>query len=111
MALFKFPFENEVPGGNDKKLNNFGVRKTSNSTALITPQTKFEAIIQKMWEERFEAKTNTSRQILDLGQYNFLPLAPIVMILVFLESQCREISKNVAFQKCTYFYPLLTYSF
>ena len=50
-------------------------------------------------------KTHASRQILDLGHYNFLPVAPIVMILVLLRSQCRELSKNV------YFYPILTYSF
>ena len=66
----------------------------SNSTAGIIPQTKFEAIVSK----------DASRQILDLGRYSFLPVAPMAMILVFLKSQCRDLSKNV------YFYPLLTYS-
>ena len=50
-------------------------------------------------------KTHASQQILDLGRYNFLPVAPMVMILVFFKSQCRELSKTV------YFYPILTYSF
>ena len=79
-----------------------------NSTALIIPQTKFEAIISKdVGGNRFQVhvKTHVSRQILDLGRYNFLPAAPMVMILVFLKSQCRELSKHV------YFYPILTYSF
>ena len=55
--------------------------------------------------DRFQVKTHASRQILDFGHYNFLPVAPVVMILVFLKSQCRKLSKNV------YFYPILTYSF
>ena len=46
-------------------------------------------------------KTHASQQILALGRYNFLPVAPMVMILVFLKSQYRELSKNV------YFYPIL----
>ena len=58
-----------------------------------------------MGEDRFQVKTHGLQQILDLGRYNFLPVAPMVMILVFLKSQCRELSKNV------YFYPILTYSF
>ena len=36
--------------------------------------------------DRFQAKRDASRQILGLGRYNFLPVAPMVMILVFLES-------------------------
>ena len=55
--------------------------------------------------DRFQVKTHALRQILDLGSYNFLPVAPTVMSLVFLKSQCRELSKNVCF------YPILTYSF
>ena len=77
-----------------------------NSTALIIPQTKFEAIISKdVGEDKFQVKTHASLQILDSRRYNFLPVAPMVMILVFLKSQCRERSKNV------YFYPILTYIF
>ena len=49
-------------------------------------------------------KTQASRQILDLDRYNFLLVAPMVMILVFLKTQCRELSKNV------YFYFTLAYS-
>ena len=60
---------------------------TSNSTALIIPQTKFNAIISKDVEgDRFEARTHASRKILDLGHYNLLSLASMVMILIFLES-------------------------
>ena len=57
----------------------------SNSTALILPQTKFQAIILKdVGGDRFQAKkTHASRQILDLGCYNFLPVALVGMILVF----------------------------
>ena len=78
----------------------------SNYTALVIPQTKFEAIISKdVGGDRFQGKTHESRQILDLGCYNFLPVAPMAMILVFLKSQCRELSKNADF------YPLLDYSF
>ena len=70
------------------------------------PQTKFEAIISKDVErDKFQVKTRVSLQILDQGLYNFLPVVPMVMILVFLKIQCRELSKNV------YFYPILTYSF
>ena len=77
-----------------------------NSTALIIPQTKFEAIMSKdVGGDRFPVKTHASQQILDLDRYNFLPVAPMVMTVVFLKSQCRELSKNV------YFYPILTYSF
>ena len=50
-------------------------------------------------------KTHASQQIMGLRRCNFLPVAPMVMSLVFLESQCRELSKNV------YFYPIRTYSF
>ena len=78
-----------------------------NTTALIVAQTKFEAIISKdvaIWGDRFHVKTHASRQILDLGHYNFLPVAPTVMILVFLKSQCRELSKNV------YCYSSLSYT-
>ena len=78
----------------------------SNSTALIIPQTKFEAIISKdVEEDRFQAKALVSRQILDFGRHSFLPVAPMVTILVFPKSQCKELTKNV------YVYPLLTYSF
>ena len=35
-------------------------------------------------------KTHASRQILDSGRYNFLPVAPMVTILVFLKSQCKR---------------------
>ena len=58
-----------------------------------------------MGGDRFQVKTHASQQILDLGRYNFLPVAPMVMILVFLKSEYRELYKNV------YFYPILTYSF
>ena len=58
-----------------------------NSTALVIPQTKFEAIISKdVGGDRFQVKTHASRQILDLGRYNFLPVAPMVMNVVFLKS-------------------------
>ena len=53
----------------------------------------------------FQEKTHVSLQVLDLGRYNFFSVAPKVMILTVLKSQCRELSKNV------YFYPILTYSF
>ena len=67
-----------------------------NSTALFIPQTKFEAIISKdEGGDRFQVKTHKSQQILDLGRYNFLPVAPMVMILVFLKTQCRELSKSI----------------
>ena len=70
------------------------------------PQTKSEDIISKyVGGDRFQVKTHASRQILDLGRNNFIPVAPMVMILVFLKSQCRELSKNVDF------YAILTYSF
>ena len=43
-----------------------------NSTPLIISQTKFEAIISKdVGEDRFQVKTHASRQILDVGHYNF----------------------------------------
>ena len=85
-------------------IKNLSVR--SNSTVLIVSQTRFEAIISNIvGGDRFEAKTHASRQILDLGHYNFLPVAPMVMMLVFFESQCKKLSKNVSF------YPLLIYSF
>ena len=48
----------------------------SNSAALIIPWTKFEAIISK------DVGGDALRQILDLDRYNFLPVVPIVMILV-----------------------------
>ena len=80
--------------------------RESNSTALIMPHTKFEAIISKdVGGDRFQANTHALQQIKDSGRYNFLPVALMVMILVFLKSQCRELSKNL------YFYLLLTYSF
>ena len=66
-----------------------------NSTSLIIPQTKFEAIISNdVGGDRFQVKIHALRQILDLRRYNFLPVAPMVMILVFLKSQCRELSKK-----------------
>ena len=58
-----------------------------------------------MGGDRFQVKTHASRRILDLGRYKFLPVAPMVMILVFLKSQCRELSKTV------HFYPIVAYSF
>ena len=67
-----------------KRLNS----RRLNSTGLIIPQTKSEAIISKdVGGDRFQVKTHASRQIQDLGCYNFLPVAPMVTILV-------------AFQKC-----------
>ena len=67
----------------------------SNSTAPIIPQTNFEAIILKdVRGERFQAKTHTSRQILDSGRYNLLSVAPVVMILVFLQ---RGFQKHILF--------------
>ena len=80
-------------------VKNLSVR--SNSTALITPRRNLKQLFQKIGGDRFQAKTHTSRHILDLGRYNFLPVATMVMILVFLESQCTELSKNV------YCYPFL----
>ena len=75
----------------------------SNSAALIIPHTKFEAITSKdVGGDRFQRKTHASQQILNLGRNDFLPVAPMVMVLVFLKSQCRELSKSV------YFHPLLT---
>ena len=80
-----------------------GIKKLSgesNSTALIIPHTKFETIISKdVGGGRFQAKAHALPQILDLSPYNFLLVAPMVMILVFLKRQYRELSKNV------YFYP------
>ena len=32
-----------------------------------------------------------------IGHYNFLIVAPMVIILVFLKSQCREVFKSVYF--------------
>ena len=56
-----------------------------------SPQIKFEAIIFKdEGGDRFRVKTHESQEILDLGRCNFLPVPPIVMILVFLKSRCRE---------------------
>ena len=68
---------------------------------MIIPQTKFEAIISK----NVGGERHASQQILDLSCYNFLPVTPMVMTMVFMKSQCRELSENV------YFYPLLTYIF
>ena len=60
------------------------------------PPTKFEAIISKgVGGDRFQVKTHEMQQILYLGRSNFLPVAPIVIIMVFLKKQCRELSKNV----------------
>ena len=85
-------------------VKNLSVR--SNSIALTIPQTKFEAIISKgVGGDRFEVKTHASRQILGLGHYNLLFLAPMVMILIFLESQCKEFPKNINF------YLLLAHNF
>ena len=57
----------------------------SNSTALIIPQTKFEAITSRdVGGDRFQAKTHASQQILDLIRYNSLPVAPMVMIVVLI---------------------------
>ena len=54
-------------------------------------QTKFEAIIKNdVGGDRFQVKIYASQQIQDSGHYNFLPVAPMVIILVFLEGQCRE---------------------
>ena len=79
--------------------------RESNSTALTIPQTKFEASVSKdVGRDRFQAKTHELLQILDLSRYNFLPVATMVIILVLLKCQYRDLAKNV------YFYPLLTYS-
>ena len=44
---------------------------------------QFETIISKdVGGDRFQAKTQASPQILDLGRYNFLPIGPMGMILV-----------------------------
>ena len=76
----------------------------SNSAALIMPRIKSEAIIlEDVRGDRFQVKTHASRQILDLGRHNFLRIEPMVMIFVFLKSQCRELSKNA------YFCPLLNW--
>ena len=67
------------------------------------PWTVFDATISKdVGGDRFQVKTHASQQILDSGHHNFLPVAPMVMILVFLKSQRRQLSKNV------YFYSILT---
>ena len=79
------------------------VQKIKFYSTDYTPQTKFEAIIPKnVGGDGFQVKIHASKQIQDISHYNFLHVAPMVMILVCLEGQCREFSKYL------YFYPILT---
>ena len=55
--------------------------------AMVMPQTKFETILPKdEREDTFLAKADVSRNTIDLGCHNFLLVAPMVTILIFLES-------------------------
>ena len=59
----------------------------SNSLPFIIPQTKFEAIISgDVGGIGLRAKANVSQQILNSDHYGCLPVAPLLGILVFLES-------------------------
>ena len=66
----------------------------SNFTALIISQTKFETIISKdVGGDRFQAKTHGWRQIQDVGRRNFLPVAPMVMTLIFWKTIAESFPK------------------
>ena len=67
--------------------------------ALIMLHTKFEATPCKDYGSRiFSVKTHPLRQILDFVYHNFLPVAPMVVILVFLENSCGKLSMKVYFE-------------
>ena len=71
---------------------------TFDSMTLILPQIKFEAIPSKdAGEIAFQPEADSSHQILCFCHSSFSLVAHMALILKFLDSQSRDLSKNVYF--------------
>ena len=71
----------------------------SNSTPLTMLHTKLEAISSKdVGGDRFQTNIHASQQFSYFRLCNFRLIVPMkMMILMFLESECKDLSKNVSF--------------